>query len=242
MTAETFETVGYYISSVGFLAAFILMWINVAKFGKSTVSTILSYILIGNGVFFAITIFQKLGEAYFGVSDASMDILWHMMFYTSFITYLYGIKSLADLSSVSPTAKHIAVGAEKKWAAVVAIIIAIIFVVPKTIDPAVQGYSASAVGMFGLHHFIAFALAGGIAIYLLTVRNKLGQIGKAIANPMLVAITSFSAQHLWELLNESWHVIEVSGEFGEGIEKVMLTVASIALIFVAMRLKKFTQS
>jgi TRAP-type mannitol/chloroaromatic compound transport system permease small subunit len=66
-----------------------------------------------------------------------------------------------------------------------------------------------------------------------------GQIGKSVANPMIIAIWSVALQHFWELLFESWKVVDVSSEAGEGVEKIFLTIAAVCVIMAALRLKGF---
>jgi hypothetical protein len=95
---------------------------------------------------------------------------------------------------------------------------------------------------WGLHHFVAFVFAGGVAVYLWHARSNLGQIGKLIANPIIIAVAALSLQHLWELLNESWKVIQVTDVVGEGVEKICLTVAALSLIWGGWKLYNFAKA
>ena len=242
MNIDTYIILGYYISSIGFLVATILMGVAVSEFGKSTLGSIFSYLLIGTGIFFVITIFQKLGGDFFKISDESMDIWWHIMFYMAFIFYFYGLKMLIGLGNADSTNNPIGVGAEKKWGLLTLVLLVIIFIIPSKAEPIIAMYNSGSLSALGLHHFIAFALAGLVGVYLVNAKNKLGQIGKAIANPMIIAILALSVQHFWELLVESWKVIEVTSTIGEGVEKIFLTISAIAMCYVATRLKSFAKA
>ena len=77
---------------------------------------------------------------------------------------------------------------------------------------------------------------------MLNTKKYLGQIGRAIANPMVIAIWALSFQHFWELLTESWKVISVSSDNIEGVEKIFLIIASISIAYAAWRLKSFAKA
>lgn len=236
MNLETLITLGYYVSSIGFLVATVLTAITVSKFGKSSLASIFSYLLIGTGIFFVITIFQKLGAEFFMIPDESMDVWWHIMFYMAMISYYFGFKALIGLGT---TENGGVIGAEKKWAIVNIILLVIIFIIPSSAEPVVSYYLNTTLANLGLHHFIAFALAAGVGYYLVNAKKNLGMIGKAIANPMIIAIWALAIQHFWELLAESWHVVVTTSDNVEGVEKIFLTIASICVIVAALKLKSF---
>ena len=240
---ETLIALGYWISTLGFLIASIITAQAVRKFGKSALGSIFSYLFIGTGIFFAITIFQKLGPDFFGISDASVDIWWHIMFYMALIFYYFGLKFLVGLGNAETDAsQEVKIGAEKKWGLLAVVILAIIFIIPKSADSLVNSYLSSPLAQLGLHHFLAFILAGVVGSYLLSAKKNLGQIGRAIANPMVIAIWAFGFQHVWELLYESWKVVDVTSATGEGIEKIFLIIAAIGLAYAAWRLKFFAKA
>ena len=241
MDIDTLITLGYYVSSAGFLIATLLMWKAVSGFGKSTLGSIFSYLLTGTGIFFIITVFQYLGAEYFQISDQSMDIWWHVMFYMALLFYFAGLKYLVGLGNAD-TSGGIKVGSEKKWTLLAVVALIVIFLIPSSAEPIINTYNASALSAFGLHHFLAFALAGAVGYYLINAKKRLGQVGRAVANPMIIAIWALGFQHFWELLNESWKVVDVTSSTGEGVEKIFLTVASICMIYAALRLKAFSKA
>ncbi len=237
MNVDTLISVGYYVSSVGFLVATVVAVLAAGSFGKSALGSIFSYLFIGTGIFFAITIFQTLGSDFFMISDESMDIWWHLMFYLALISYYLGFKALVNLASGGGEDQGKSIGAEKKWGIFSLVVLVVIFIIPSYTEPTILKYLASPLAQLGLHHFLAFILAGVVGSYLLSVKKNIGQIGRAIANPMIVAIWALSIQHFWELLAESWRVVSAASEQIEGVEKIFLTLAAICIIYAVVRLK-----
>jgi hypothetical protein len=241
MNLDTLITIGYFISSLGFLIATLYTLDAVRKSGPSALKNVLCYLFIGTATFFIITVFQGLGGDFFGIPDASMDFWWHIMFYMAMFSYYLGFKALVGLGTSSIETAPKSSGA-KVWGIISLIALVVIFIIPKMAEPTVLSYTSSRLAEFGLHHFIAFVMAGIVGAYLLSAKIFLGQIGKAIANPMILAIWAFGLQHLWELLNESWKVVIVSSNTGEGVEKIFLVIASIAIIFATIKLKSFAKA
>lgn len=235
-------TLGYYISTLGFLIATIISGLAIKKFGKSAIGSALSYLFVGTATFFVITVFQKLGAEFFGITDASLDIWWHLMFYLALISYYLGLKALVGLGSSDASADQSAgMSAGKVWTIFSVVVLAIMFLIPRAADSIVSAYLASNLSVLGLHHFIAFILSGVVGSYLYTAKKNLGQIGRAIANPMIIAIWSLGFQHVWELLYESWKVVDVTSVTGEGVEKIFLIIAAVCVTYAAWRLKAFAQ-
>ncbi len=242
MSIDTWISLGYWVSAIGFLIATVVTFNAVRKSSQSGLKTVLTYLFIGTGNFFVITVFQKLGADFFGIADSSMDIWWHIMFYLAMFSFYFGFKKLSALGSSETGTTVASTGSTKAWGIFSLVVLVIVFIIPKIADPLVMAYTASKLGELGLHHFLAFVMAGVVGAYLFSAKIFLGQIGKAIANPMLIAIWALSLQHLWELLNESWKVIAVTPEVGEGVEKIFLTIAAVCVIFAATRLQAFTKA
>ena len=81
---DTAITIGYYASFLGFLVATILMAKAVGSFGRSILSFVFSYLLTGTGIFLVITVFQTLGNDFFGIAAESAQV--------SIVTGLAGCK------------------------------------------------------------------------------------------------------------------------------------------------------
>ncbi len=246
MDLTTLISIGYYVSSIGFLAATYVTFEAFRKAPQSGLKTVLSYMFIGSGTFFAITVFQKLADmgTVYKLAEGSSDIWWHIMFYMAMISFYIGFKTLASLGTSEQTSMDTtkATNASKVWGWVCVVLLAIIFVIPNWADSFIQIYTSSKLAELGAHHFVAFVMAGIVGAYLFSAKLFLGNIGKAIASPMIIAIWALALQHFWELLNESWKVIIVTPDVGEGVEKIFLTIAAICVIFAALRLKALAKA
>lgn len=242
MNLETLISLGYWVSSIGFIAATVAMGVAVKRFGTSTLGSIFTYLLIGTGIFFVVTIFQGLGADFFGIADESMDVWWHLMFYMAFFFWLQSLRLLVNLGAGdASTSTVVKVGAEKMWAAIAVVVLVVIFTIPSSAEGIVSAYLGSNLAELGLHHFLSFMLAGFVGYLFLIAKKKMGQIGQAIATPMIIAMWAFAAQHFWELLFESWKVVNVTSEVGEGGEKIFLTIAAFGVIYAAWRLNSFAK-
>ncbi len=231
---ESLILLGYYVSSLGFLIATIMIAQVARRFGASALGSIFTYVTIGTGVFFAVTVFQKLGADFFSIADDSVDIWWHLLFYLAVGSYFLAFRALVGLGA---TEQGGAIGKERTWGICALAVVAIVFLIPNMSEPIVNAYVASPLAQLGLHHFLAFMLAGFTGSYLLVAKKDLGQIGRAVADPMVIALWALGVQHFWELLFESWKVVDVTSDTGEGVEKIFLTIAAVAVIMAAMRLK-----
>ncbi len=240
MTLESLITLGYYVSSIGFLVAAVIMWLAVKKFGKSSLGSAFYYFFVGTAIFFVITIFQKLGGEFFGIEAESMDVWWHLMFYMAFFFYYLGIKFLVSLGSSESQSAEVSSG--RMLSVVAAIILVVIFIIPSWADGVVTMYLSTPLAALGLHHFLSFLFAVVIGSYLFSAKKNLGQIGKTIANPMIIVMWAFAAQHFWELQFESWKTVIVTSEIGEGGEKIFLIIAAVCVSYAAWRLKSFAKS
>lgn len=239
MNTEILILSGYYFSTICFLVSTVIMSMTVRNFGRSALGSVFSYIFVGTSIFFAITLFKKLGTEFFGISQGSIDIWWHIMYYLGMISYYLGLRSLVKLANGDETSMKI--GSENIWGIVVAIILILIFIIPKWADPIISQYSTSALASYGFHNFIAFLMAGLLGSYLLIAKNSLGLIGKALANPMIVVVWTFCLQHIWELLFR-WNLINPSMSLNKGVEIIILIIASVSITAIAVRLDKFTKS
>ena len=117
-----------------------------------------------------------------------------------------------------------------------------IFVVPNFFEDGVVTYSNSYLGQKGLHHLLAVLLSGMVGSYLLLAKKNLGQIGKAIANPMTVAIWVLSFHHILVLMTESWKILSIPDEIVRGAEQVFLIVTAVCFAYAAWQLKSFAKS
>jgi len=231
------------VSFAAFILATVLLFVVVSKLGKSAMQTIVMYLSIATGIFVAISAFLTLGADFFHISDSSVDVWWHILFYMSFAFYFIALRMLVGLgSSETASNQEKDMNQARLWGFIALCGVVLVFLLPSWTEQFILVYANSALDSWGLHHIIAFVFAGGVATYLWTAREKLGQIGRLIANPIIVAVGALSLQHLWELLNESWQVIVVSGTVGEGVEKIFLIIAAAALIWGGWKLMQFAKA
>lgn len=231
------------VSFAAFILATVLLFLVVSKLGKSAMQTIVMYLGIATGIFVAISAFLTLGADFFHISDGSIDVWWHILFYMAFAFYFVALRMLVGLGSSEMAADQAKeMNQARLWGFIALCGVVLTFLLPSWSENIVMMYTNSPLDSFGLHHFIAFVFAGGVAVYLWTARESLGQIGRTIANPIIVAVVALALQHVWELLNESWKVVQVNETIGEGVEKVFLLVASGALIYGGWQLWQFAKA
>jgi len=87
------------------------------------------------------------------------------------------------------------IGKEKIWAIFSLVFLVTIFIILIHIDSIISAYTTSSLGQFGLHHFLAFILAISVGSYVIKTKKNMGQIGYAIANPIIVALWVLDIQH-----------------------------------------------
>lgn len=240
MNFETIAAIAEYVSLFALLIGTVIMFTAVRKLGESTIRAVITYLFLGTLTLTFVSLYLNMGPDSHGISEDSFDVWWHVLFYPAFIFYFLGIRLLAKLGSgVAGLETKVSKG---KWIAAIAVI-ALVFVVPSALETVLPSYTGSALNtVFGLHHFLAFVLAGLVASYLIAMKGRLGQIGQAIATPLTIAVAAFSVQHFWELLTESWKVIDITTETIEGVEQIFLIVAGLGIIWSAMKLKKFVNN
>ena len=242
MNIETLFSLGYYVSTIGFLIATVVTFNAMRACSQSGLKTVLNYLFIGTGTFFVITVFQKMSSAgIFGISAESTDVWWHIMFYVAMISFYIGFRALARLGSADQTTA-VSTSSGMVWGIITLVVLVTAFVFASSSEPVMQAYESSQLGALGAHHFVAFVLAGVVGAYLFSASLFLGQIGRAVASPMIIAIWAFAGQHLWELLTESLNVIIVTSETIEGVEKIFLIIAAVCITVAALRLKSLSRA
>lgn len=240
-TEDIIFTFLYYLSAFGYFVAALMMGIAITGFGRSSLGSAFTFIFYGTAVFFIIAVFQTLGGTFFEISDESMDIWWHLLFYLAFILYFVGLHSLVRIGkNKNELGAETVVKKELGWKIASFVLIVAAFTLPSSLDPFIMQYAQSPLAALGLHHFIAFIAAAVVALYLVLAKQQFGVIGNAIAAPMSLSVGMLAIQHFWELLTESWKVIVVSSYTIEGVEKIFLFASAVCMLIAAWRLKTFT--
>ena len=215
------------------------MGLAVRWYGKSVLGSIFSYLAIGTGILFAISIFQSLGGHFFAISDASLDVWSYVMLYMALGFYVWSFRLLVGLGAEGDSAGKVRIGAEKKWGIVALLGLIVFFIIPSSAEPLVAAYNGSIFGAIGVQHFIALILAWVISYYLVIARAKFGQIGKAIAVPTIIAVWSLGFQHFW-MLFMTWGA-GLSHPAVTGLETAFLFLAGVGSVYAAWRLLTFTR-
>lgn len=240
MSFEAIAAIAENVSMFALLVGTVIMFLAMRKLGESTIRAIITYLFLGTLTLTFVSLYLNMGAESHGVADESFDVWWHILFYPAFIFYFMGVRLLARLSSGAAGLETTV--QKRKWIVGI-VVIALVFVIPSSLESLMSQYTASAFNtVFGLHHFISFVLAGLVASYLIAMRGKLGQIGQAIATPFTIAVAAFSIQHLWELTTESWKLIDITTETIEGVEQIFMITAGIGIIWSAVKLKKFADN
>ncbi|KKR66061.1 MAG: hypothetical protein UU06_C0006G0012 [Parcubacteria group bacterium GW2011_GWB1_40_5] len=239
---ETIITLGYYVSSLSFLLASIITALAVRKFGESTLGSIFSYLFIGTEIIFVITVFQKLGSDFFLISEASVDIWVHIMLYLALFSYYFGFRALVGLVGNSSVAvSNPGHEGGKTWGIFAIVMLVIIFILPNKLESFIGAYTGSLLAGYGFHYYLACLWAGMAGTFLIRAKKYLGQIGRAIANPMTVAIWTLAVMEFWSLLAKTWKVVDLSPSSIEGVEKLFLIIASVSVTYGALHLRSLAK-
>jgi hypothetical protein len=242
-TADMLFSAAGYASLTFFLVATVLLFYAANLFRKTAMYAVLLYFAIGTGMIVAQSAFIALGAQFFGIEDASLDVWWHFLFFLAFAFHFYGLYLLTQLGVAEVDADPEARANRARLWGFLGLCFAVFeFLVPRALENVMQIYTKSPLDSFGLHHFIAFIFAGVVFWYLFFAQKNLGQLGRLIANPVIFALVALSLQHLWELLTESWKVIVVHPDVGEGVEKIFLIAGACSLIWGAWKLISFSRA
>lgn len=240
---EQLFTIAGYLSLLGFILATALLFVVASRFKQSAMYPVFLFFAIGTAIIVAQSAFITLGPDFFGIAEGSLDVWWHFLFWMAFSFHFVGLRWLVALGASETEANpEIRAALARTWGFVGFCATVAVFVLPYWSERVMGLYTSSVLDTIGLHHFIAFALAGWVAVYLFNARANLGQVGTLIANPVLLAVSALSLQHFWELLTESWAVISVSTDVIEGVETIFLIAAALSLIWGAWRLIAFKRA
>ncbi len=216
----------------------IIVW-SVREFLQSSIGATLMYFLGGVITLGAIRVFLFLADnQILHLHEIGIAIVWHLLFYVAAGVFLIGGLVLVRL--VSLRNQNVSFTKAIIINCLVGLIIAIIFLFGGRIDQtALVYYQGSYWNHFGLHHFIAFIMGGLIAVTLLMVHRRYAGIIRVIAMPMIAAVGILSTIHLWELLTESWQVLQLPDMTIELIEQFLWMPAVLVIIYAFI---KFHQS
>ncbi len=192
-----------------------------------------TFISFAAGVFFIFLsrAFMYLAdEGVYQLSDATFHIWWHLLFYLSMLSFIWGGMRLQQISgSEKPEGFH---GKDILVLGSLLLASAGIFLIANPVEPALaQVLTGSSIHAIGLHHFLAVVLAVQAASLMLYIKKNWGQILAIGMTPVLIFIILMGVQHLWELLTESWQLLNISESSIEQVEQFIVIPAFFFLIY-----------
>lgn len=221
------------------IAMFILVLI-IRQFGTSTISIIFGYFFIGTALLASARLFILFASlGILNISDETLNMGWHLLFFLSMITFFIAGKGFSKLGAGTEVTENFSkvVG----YGLVCTILAVLMFVLAPVIDaPFTAMFAQSIADRSGLVHAIAVVL-GGIAAFYLFHKAKLGQVTSLLAAPYLISFGLFALNHVWELMFESWHIVNVSGSTGERIEQFFVLPAFMLITYAYIRLWSFVR-
>jgi hypothetical protein len=219
------------------VVAIILIAYITWKFGKSAFGYLFGYFMFGAVLLGATRLFIYLVDnGSVAISEGSLEFWWHLIFYMSMLMFFMGCRGLVNLAK--GVTVHESLRKAMNWGLLCVVFVGLIFFLAGSVDQTLsQVYVGSPLDSFGLHHFIAVISAGLVSYYLYSVRSRIGMIGSGIAIPMIGSMALLSLQHLWELIAESWKLVELTSGAIEQGEQFLVLPALILLIVAFMRLK-----
>ena len=215
--------------------AIAILALIIKQFGSSAISFVFGYFMIGTALVALARLFILLSS--FGVLDISSETLnlgWHLLFFLSMITFFIAGKNFSKLGSDTETTEGSAsvIG----WGLACGIFTLLVFVLAPSIDePFTTRFAGSIADTSGLMHLIAFIL-GSVAAFYLFYRSKMGKITALLATPYLISLGLFGLNHAWELMFESWHIVNVTDSTGERIEQFFVLPAFMLMTYAYIRL------
>ncbi|HET7099056.1 MAG TPA: hypothetical protein VFI61_02390 [Patescibacteria group bacterium] len=171
--------------------------------------------------------------------EATVMTIWHLMFYLAIAVLIFVNRQLLVL--VDPNAKKSQISPATLGILSV-VIMAGLFLIAQPFNESIASRIEGTIwDMIGGFHLIAFVFAGVVWSSLVSIKNKYASSIGPMVTPLLISVGTLSVIHLWELLNESWKVINV-GEFGETFEKYLWIVVYFFVAYAFWVVRKHSQA
>lgn len=170
------------------------------------------------------------------ISDSTLMVCWHVIFYYASYLFLAAVKELITL--FGGPSKELSFHKAVVSGLIGLIVTVIVFTFAPLVDPFLtKSLDKSWIESTGILHFIAFAQAGYIAYYLAKIKYHYKGLIGAIVSPFGSALFLLSLVHAWELLTESWKVVIVTNTVGELVERLLWLPAFICIYWVFYKLR-----
>lgn len=217
---------------------FVITLTIVLKIGSGVLNVVFVSFMTGILLLGLSRLFLHLSDlGYYQLSSVTTHIFWHLIFYLSMLSFIWGGVRIKEISSSqSPIGFHSKDGIVLGALVVVSVGI---FLIAQSLEPVLAPMLVgSFVDTFGLHHFIAVILAAFVAYYMYYIKVNWGQLLSVSVGPIIVFLSLMGAQHFWELLTESWKYIPIEEATGEHVEQLIVIPALAFLVIAMYRVKK----
>ena len=227
------------------ISAFLIIK-SIREYGKSTIGVALIYFFNAVLVLGAIRVIFILDDdhisSYANVQDVTEMVIWHTLFvYALLLFYIAGRTLTMLVSSDKQISSYKSAVGYLLFSAVFSIAMIAVMPIPSVQDFWVGHLQGTWFDTFGWAHLISVFLTGITAIYLIQIRDKFTGFSRVISN-ICIAFVLLMAIHTWELLNENWKWIIVSGNFGEFVERILWIPVFIFILVSFNQLRKITQA
>ena len=199
------------------------------------------YFTISIFFFSIMRIFYYLNETLgLEVSGIMITLWWHLIFYISMGIFLMGL-ILMETSTLSLSQKSSILNIKDKIIFGVITIISIIlfitfFSLPEQVNSLIERTLLD--HRNGFIHFLAFIIGGLVVAALIDTKKKFGKTITSSFIPFLLAISFISLVHVWELLTESYHIINIAGSIIEPVEDVLTIISMSSFLIAYLKIKK----
>ena len=170
--------------------------------------------------------------------DISLHIFWHSIVYMAFLSLIWGGHRIKK-NMTSPTPQGFNFTDTILFSAMLILTLGIFFIAPFANEGLYNLVTGSWWEVLGVHHLIAFLLGGFGAWYFFYIKGG-SQAGKSIRFIGFYLLL-LGIQHLWEIINETAHLLPITTATIELGEKFIVLPAIIFFILGHMAIIKSIQ-
>lgn len=233
------ETAVLTLDALNFLAAILCIIFALGIVTRTGAVLGRAFVFITASLFFfgAIRVFFYVAEQ-LAVSDTTVIVGWHFLFYVAAALLIAALQSLKSFGSGFTKEKLISPMMVVLFTALTLIGVAILLSIGSLDESITLYYGAASLHHFGLEHFIAFIMMAYTTYLIVSVKHLFGKTVTNAVAPMLAATVSFTLLHVWELLTENWGVLAVPETIIEPVEGVFFLIAMLSMLIATWQIRK----
>ena len=170
------------------------------------------------------------------ISDDSLEVFWHLIFYNSLILFLFSIKNIMSKPNfVEQKSLKYCVSV-----CIVSLFLAtLMFIIAESIDEQFNSiFSDTYWATIGIQHLIAFTFASIVGFTLIEIRFFPERYNQKFLLPLVMVFIIFVSYHVWEMLTESLEVIILPETTIEQVEQILVVPIFIFFIIGILRVRK----